>query len=1068
MSYRAFLKRFDSELRTAVQKQLADLFPHAKVHVQRVSKDRSGRVIAEVVRMATVVDNKPFQVFGAEKVIIEGQLDIADFLKQTIKVEQISLFGVQIDAWPLADGTWSIDCLKPKETNAKSTPKVILNDSLIRVRQSAARQSREIVVHGVQATVETVYAPADFGQASSSATKLVRIQGAAQSSGLLEKVNVECEIDLATKSFQAVGNFSGLQFSPKLLERLPPELAQKLMQFRGLECEASSQYFKVNLAPNQPPQFVCQGKLKSGRLQDSRLPYPIEEICSDFYCRNTLLQLRNMHAQSGSATLSFQADIQGLGLDSPMQIEAEVENLELDKRLYQSLPPTVQQQWDKFQLSGRVSGSLKLQFDGQKWQPSASIRCQQVSLKPWLFPYEFSQVEGEITYASGLLKSSRLLGRASGQVVEASLSLTHVTLPQAPVMQPDGAALQGMQWIGSLQARSLGPVAIDEDLVAALTPTGKPQSGAEKFVRSLQLIGSVELVNATFERTDPSLPRWNRTLEARIYDGRLKYEKFPFPIYNIRGTIINQGDAWLLDSFEGRNDSARILCNGAWQQVAQGLLPFNLQFVAHTVPMVDDLFRALPTGAKKVYEELQPSGSIDRVNATIQRAVVDAEIDTKVVLFEDRDSVTANGKSLRLRPRKLPFLLDDVTGKVVYDNGFVTIEHATAQNGATRLAVTGNCSAVANDKWQTDIKWLPSTRLMVDGQFVKSLPQSIQESMNKLAFYGPVNVLGTSQVVFGQDPEDITSTWDVQLAIEDGRLGGGSNISAMCGTVWIRGSSDRQNLNATGSVAMDAMRVMKTPVTKLRGPFVILENKLYFGSAVQDAIPNPNSGDRPSELTASALAGTLKLSGYGRLDTGKFDVDAKLEEAQLSALLKDIGIQSQTPEATCNANLKFRGVPWNPQTYEGDGEIRLTDAKLYELPFMMRFFSVASVNANDASAFQRATIGFRLDGDRIPLQVSADGEVLRLRGEGWTNLRREIDLQLYTYVGRRVPIGNIISPLLPESRFSTFMMVEVTGTMDSPDMQRRPFPQLEATFQQMFPEVAERQPLRDTIQRWRN
>ncbi len=48
------------------------------------------------------------------------------------------------------------------------------------------------------------------------------------------------------------------------------------------------------------------------------------------------------------------------------------------------------------------------------------------------------------------------------------------------------------------------------------------------------------------------------------------------------------------------------------------------------------------------------------------------------------------------------------------------------------------------------------------------------------------------------------------------------------------------------------------------------------------------------------------------------------------------------------------------------------------------------------------------------------------------------------------------------------MMVEVTGTMDSPDMQRRPFPQLEATFQQMFPEVAERQPIRDTIQRWRN
>jgi hypothetical protein len=289
----------------------------------------------------------------------------------------------------------------------------------------------------------------------------------------------------------------------------------------------------------------------------------------------------------------------------------------------------------------------------------------------------------------------------------------------------------------------------------------------------------------------------------------------------------------------------------------------------------------------------------------------------------------------------------------------------------------------------------------------------------------------------------------------------------MRGTIWVKGNAGNGKLNANGHVAMEAMRVLKTPVFNLQGPFVVLDSKIFFGSAIQDALPTPEpSGVK--EVTASALAGILKLNGYGRLDTGKFFVDAKLENAQLSSLLRDIGIQTQAPEATCNASLEFRGVPWNPQTYDGNGKVVLSNAKLYELPFMMRFLSVASVSGNDASAFQQANINFRLDGDHIPLQLSADGEVLRLRGEGWTNLRRELELELYTYVGRRVPISQIVSPLLAESRFSTFMMVEVTGTLDSPEMQRRPFPQLEATFQQIFPEVAEKRPLRDTINRWRN
>ena len=132
---------------------------------------------------------------------------------------------------------------------------------------------------------------------------------------------------------------------------------------------------------------------------------------------------------------------------------------------------------------------------------------------------------------------------------------------------------------------------------------------------------------------------------------------------------------------------------------------------------------------------------------------------------------------------------------------------------------------------------------------------------------------------------------------------------------------------------------------------------------------------------------------------------------------------------------------------------------------MMRLLGAASVNADDDSAFQTADITFNIDGDKIPLHIQCDGEVLRLRGDGSINTRRDIDLQMYTYIGRR-PIYNVVAPLLAESRYATFMLIEVDGTLDNPNMQRRPFPQFEATLQQIFPEVAQRNKIKGLVP-WR-
>lgn len=1048
LCYRALMGKYDNGLRRSVAQHLKELFPGASVYVGRVSADGPGTIVVNNVRMASKARGPRRPVLTAQRVVLHGDLDIAHWIQKTTKVKQAHLYGLELNGWPNADGSWSTACLIPRPKPNADPPSISLYNAIVRLRKGPEDDANTIALHDISGHIE----PQTDRPFTSPDNPLshhpqphLRARLTGRSSGLLRKLQFDGRLDPKTLSWIASGSIEQFNFSPKLLEQLPPQLAQYLTQLSGLECLATST-FEILACPDEPTTFKIQGSLTAGRLRDPRLPYPLENLSSDFFCKNSLLQLRRMHAQSGGADLELSTDIMGFRLDSPIVIHAKATGLDLDNRLYQSLPASWQRQWDRLSLSGTVGGSIDLKFDGRRWTPTASIQCENVAMRPWLFPYPLTNVTGLVGYQNNTVSSKRLSGLAGGQTIHGNFSLS----------QSDD------QWLGKLQCQADGPISIDEQLLAALTPRDKAQTGAEKFVRSLHPSGSVKLTNATFERTSPDDPTWHRLIDASIYGGSIRYDGFRYPIYDIRGRVVGQDDRWWLDKFEGRNDSGRILCSGEWQSVRLGSVPLKLEFKAFAVPIAEELKHALPADAQFVWEELRPSGAIDKVTVLLQRLDSHSPVETQVQLTEDSASNQATGRSLRLHPRTFPYLLSDAACDISYSPGYVAIHKASAVNGASRLSLTGECRPNEDGRWKANVRWLPSTRLIVDRQLLKALPKSVRESLLKIDFRGPVSVLGKSEILFANqlDVSPMTS-WDCQLDIEDGQLADGEHIGALRGTVWSQGHSDGSQLTASGNVAMDALTVRGIPVTRLKGPFALRGSNLYFGSRTSDVLPGANAS-QADNMTADALSGKLTLAGLGRLDSGKFYLKADLKDAELSALLQDVGVYRATTKASCDATLDFNGIPWNPQTYAGSGSIHLSDAQLYELPFMIRLLRVASVSASDESAFQTADIDFAIDGDQIPLpRIACDGDVLRLRGEGWMNLRREIDLELYSYVGRSNLIPKLASPWLAESRYATFMMIEVDGTLDNPVMQRRPFPQLERTLQQIFPEVAQRRQISD-------
>ncbi len=1046
--YRACSKKYHHQLHAAVQKELVQLFADSQVNFESLSQNDRGDIVLSNVTAGSKSERKAgaAPTFAAGRVVLRGNLGIDDWLQKRIALSKVELFGIQCNVYPTADGSWSVEGLIPHPKPNSTPPKIIFAGATVNLRKSEHTDAPRITFHDLTGVVDHRKIVV-----ASQTTKVIDANVTGRSSGTIGSFQFKAHVAPERNTWAVEGNIKRLMLAKSLHETLPPEISKYLAQLSGLECEAGAA-FKVTSQDGNPPNFTVNGQLRSGRLQDERLPYLLQNIDSQFTCENSVLKLKNLSAESGAAKIKLNANIFGYRPKSPLVVAAQVANLELDHRLYESLSPKLQASWDKMNVTGGVTGDVHLTFDGRNWTPKIDVRLQNVAIRPWLFPYPIENIAGRVVYQNNQISSEHVSGLTGGQPMHGSFSLTNSR--QAPESVSP--------WFGTLTCSVDKPVSIDELMLSSLTQTGKPMSGGEKFVRSLHPTGTVRVSSAVFHRSSLE-DTWHKKLDALIESASIEYDLFRYPIYDIRGRLRCTDNEWTASEFVGHNDSGRIHCSGNWQIAPEGV-PMHLDFRAENLPVDKELKTALPAETQFVWDEIRPQGTLDKVLVQLSRKTPNTAVRTEVRILEESSTNASSGTSLRVKPKSFPYLLSDVDCDISYIPGYVKIHHASGTNGDSRIAMGGECMPREDGRWRADVKWLPQTRLVVNRELLLALPASIRDSLVKTDFRGPISIFGKSQIVFADsEKNELETAWDAQLAIEDGQLADGSYVGNLRGTVWMQGENRGDYVEARGSLDMDALTVFEIPVTRLRGPFIIQDNQLYFGDRTEPLLTSSPALQRfgasleSTAMTASSLTGKFVLAGRSKMGTGEFEAETSLNGADLNLLLRDLSVDSASVEGLCDAQISIDGILWDPKTYHGDGKIQINEAKLYELPFMIRLMNVASVSAQD-DAFQTANIDFEVDGERIELaNVYCAGDVIRLKGEGSTNLRREINLDMYAYVGSRFPGNRVVSPLLQESRFATLMKIRVDGTLDNPTMKRRAFPQLEATMQQIFPELAERE-----------
>jgi hypothetical protein len=396
--------------------------------------------------------------------------------------------------------------------------------------------------------------------------------------------------------------------------------------------------------------------------------------------------------------------------------------------------------------------------------------------------------------------------------------------------------------------------------------------------------------------------------------------------------------------------------------------------------------------------------------------------------------------------------MDNLTGSIHYQDGVMELTSLAAAHGKATLEADGWARVLPDGGCRLELTRLAADRLEADHELIAALPPNIGHGLSRLAVQGPINLLGTLGVtVPGQVEATPEINWDLSFDMAGGRLATPTPVEHLHGGVRLIGGSGPQGAGSRGELTIDSAVVRDVQLTQITGPLLIDGERVIFGSAAEREV----SGRVPQPITAVAFDGQLSVDGQIRLtQAGEFTAQAALENADLTAVVREIAPRQRGLVGKVFGGVNLSGTLQGVHTWRGNGQVRLRDADIYELPVMIAMLSLLRVQRPDRTAFTTSNIDFRVEGDDLALdRLDFNGDILCLKGKGRITGQREVDLKFYPQFGRDEMHLPFMRPLVGEAS-RQFLLIEVTGTLDRQNVTRTVFPRIDERLAELFPELA--------------
>ena len=973
------------------------------------------------------------EIVHIDRLTVMAEIDPEQLLHQNLPLDTnaIVLDGLTVNTWLLDDDQLSITKLWPLPKFGPDAPKMIVRKT--RVNLFGDPNSNRPIIFDLDDIAIN-----NQRQNDGTLHRTINVRG---DSAVADQVTAKVVTNGTGISIRSAIN--GIQIDRSTLDRLPEKIRLALGEVRDFKCQCDLA-ISASSSGKAPWNYEFRTTVHDGRIDHPTLPRTLSDLRGVFSITPSGLQVEASQANLGEAILRLTGTLDGYQWPCRADLKISARGLLLDEQLALTLPKDAKIIWDRVLPSGHIDFDANLKHDENGWDPNGTITCKGVDVRYERFPYPVESVVGRIEVASNSISADTLTGRVGDNRLQCAL--------QIPIRRTPNSKL-------SFVMATDGPIPIDQTLISSLTPRGQPTSKLESFVRSLQPRGAMQVTSVSIEMD--AAKKLSKRIDLRVMDSHMRYEKFPYPLYNVSGTILVDDDLVTLAGLRANNANAgTIRCDGMYKMPKRAddglpLAPSELvlQFNANDVQMDESLRTSLPSASQQVWDSLAPSGTLDEISVGLSQIGEGSPLQIDL-LATQRDNPQIASQTLSLRPRSLPYRLDVTGGSVRFDGKTVTIESIRGRHDASSFSADGFCVENNVGRWELFLNLHSGCRLHPDAELIAALPEQMQAAMRALQLKGPLNIRGQTRIAMpdATHPEP-TLGWDLTLQLEGNRIADVGPVHSLRGEISIKGVRDESAIRAFGEVRIDSMHINEIQITGIRGPFSIEDDLLSLGSLSRS--PNASQSQQPlAAIRGNLFDGLIDLDGNVVLSNGNFDVDLNTYYAQLPTLLADFGHSEQNLTGTLNGQTHLQGNLGALDLLRGTGTARVSGANIYQLPMIVQILNLLRLEATEDVAFTDGQIRFSLYGDAFTFHdLQMWGDLVALQGGGTLNRRRELDLTFNTRVSPQNTFTQLMRPL-GATRY-TLWTINVRGPLNSPQIERKALERVSETLEWLLPGVTE-------------
>ncbi len=952
-----------------------------------------------------------------DEIVLSCRTELQEFLNGHPKIERVRVRRPRIRATRLADGRWSAARLLPCPKFGKHRVETVIENGVLELVDATRPNSPTFTLREIDLELAPVIAEHVDGD------EPVRFAGSF-GGDYFQRASIKGQLAAHGSGFRIdEGGIDRLDVSPELYSALPTELADPFTAIASLRATCDLKFAIVHLPQqNQPWAFAVDGHLYRGRYDDPRLPEALTELAAEFHAENRGVEIRKLTCNFGYSTIDAYAHIAGFASGAPVFVDVKASQLFIGRSWEAILSPELLEHWLKFQPAGEIDAHVKLQFDGREWQPEATIDCRNVSFTYEKFPYRVDRTRGVIKLKNNQL-SLDLFAQAAGKEIEI----------RGQVNDPGPAFTGGVV----VQGQDL---ALESRMIDAL-PAKSPE-----IVRSLNPNGAFDFY-MHLHRDDVKQSRPNKYLQLNLKHGSIRYDKFPYPIGDIRGTLIMRDGVWSSKGLQGTNDIGQIFCDAQLQPNGDGV-ELTLNFAGQGIALEEELRDALPPSARRVWNDLRPRGSVD------------LGVDVSYIAGSGRPRITVRvnrfGDNTSFDPVHFPYRLerlrrggDGAQPVLIYSSDAQRVDFADlcAEHGRTAISATGSCAFNDLGAWQLEFNRLSADRLRADDDLLAALPAGLKKVVTQLKPGGPINLDGRLKLKgSGVAGEPLGSTWNLDFIVNQSSVTAGVLLENVSGKLHLEGEHDGRRLWSSGELTIDSLSFKGFQFTQVSGPLLIDDRQVILGAHARPSRAN----QPPRRMTAKLHGGTVSADLWvGLREPPHYVLQATLRDGDLASFSRDQLAGKQHLNGRVSAGLVLSGRGAGLHAMEGYGELGLRDADIYELPLMVQLLSILSIRLPDNTGFTNSDATFRIAGEHVYLdRIEFAGDAISLLGAGQLNLNGDIQATLSAIVGRSDWQWPVFKNMMGQAS-QQIMQIHVDGNLTSPNIHREAFPGINQVLEQL-------------------